>query len=105
MSVVASLKYMHEFLIVSNDQISACKLFWCSDVSRLKMNHLSRVDVEHMAIDWLTGNFYFVDRVNDRIFVCSEQGDACVTIIDLDIQNPKGLALDPIMGYDHEDRH
>ncbi len=63
------------------------------------MNGFFHVDVEHLAIDWLTGNFYFVDRVNDRIFVCSEQGDACVTIIDLDIQNPKGLALDPIMGY------
>ncbi len=63
------------------------------------MNGFFYVDVEHMAIDWLTGNFYFVDRVNDRIFVCSEQGDACVTIIELDIQNPKYLALDPIMGY------
>ena len=52
-----------------------------------------------MAIDWLTGNFYFVDRVSDRIFVCNELGDSCVTIIDLDIQNPKGVALDPMMGY------
>jgi len=65
------------------------------------MHFFYHLDVEHMAIDWLTGNFYFIDRVNDRIFVCSEQGDSCVTIIDLDIQNPKGLALDPIMGYDH----
>uniref|UniRef100_A0A8C1SK69 Low density lipoprotein receptor-related protein 1Ba n=1 Tax=Cyprinus carpio TaxID=7962 RepID=A0A8C1SK69_CYPCA len=79
---------------------------WCARMSKLKgfsEKHQIRIgqnlqNVEHMAIDWLTGNFYFVDRVNDRIFVCSEQGDACVTIIDLDIQNPKGLALDPIMG-------
>lgn len=56
------------------------------------------LDVEQMAIDWLTGNFYFVDRVNDRIFVCSRDGETCVTIIDLDLQNPKGIALDPMMG-------
>ncbi|XP_021325253.1 low-density lipoprotein receptor-related protein 1B isoform X1 [Danio rerio] len=79
---------------------------WCARMTKLKgfsEKHQIRIgqnlqNVEHMAIDWLTGNFYFVDRVNDRIFVCSEQGDTCVTIIDLDIQNPKGLALDPIMG-------
>nr|XP_055074200.1 low-density lipoprotein receptor-related protein 1B-like isoform X3 [Misgurnus anguillicaudatus] len=79
---------------------------WCARVSKLKgfsEKHQIRIgqnlqNVENMAVDWLTGNFYFVDRVNDRIFVCNEQGDACVTIIDLDIQNPKGLALDPIMG-------
>ncbi|XP_016148446.1 low-density lipoprotein receptor-related protein 1B [Sinocyclocheilus grahami] len=79
---------------------------WCARITKLKGFSEKRQirigqnlqNVEHMAIDWLTGNFYFVDRVNDRIFVCSEQGDACATIIDLDIQNPKGLALDPIMG-------
>ncbi|XP_064182725.1 low-density lipoprotein receptor-related protein 1B-like isoform X2 [Anguilla rostrata] len=55
-------------------------------------------NVEQMTIDWLTGNFYFVDRVNDRIFVCSRDGETCVTIIDLDLQNPKGIAVDPMMG-------
>lgn len=51
-----------------------------------------------MAIDWLTGNFYFVDRVSDRIFACGEKADVCVTIIELDIHNPRGIALDPITG-------
>lgn len=55
-------------------------------------------DAEHMAIDWLTGNFYFLDRVNDKIFVCDQSGNTCVTIIQLDLQNPKGIALDPLMG-------
>ncbi|KAJ4933189.1 hypothetical protein JOQ06_030024, partial [Pogonophryne albipinna] len=54
--------------------------------------------VEHMAIDWLTGNFYFVDTTNDKIFVCNQGGDTCVTIIQLDLLNPKGIALDPLMG-------
>uniref|UniRef100_A0AAR2L6Z9 EGF-like domain-containing protein n=1 Tax=Pygocentrus nattereri TaxID=42514 RepID=A0AAR2L6Z9_PYGNA len=55
-------------------------------------------NVEQMAIDWLTGNFYFADRVSARIFVCSRNGDTCVTIIDLDLSNPKGIAVDPLMG-------
>ncbi|XP_047198611.1 low-density lipoprotein receptor-related protein 1B-like [Hippoglossus stenolepis] len=55
-------------------------------------------NVEQMAIDWLTGNFYFVDRANDKIFVCDRGGDTCVTILQLDLLNPKGIALDPLMG-------
>ncbi|XP_058248902.1 low-density lipoprotein receptor-related protein 1B isoform X4 [Hemibagrus wyckioides] len=54
--------------------------------------------VEQMVIDWLTGNFYFVDRLNGRIFVCSWNGETCVTIIELDLLNPKGIAVDPLMG-------
>uniref|UniRef100_A0A3Q1GGV9 EGF-like domain-containing protein n=1 Tax=Acanthochromis polyacanthus TaxID=80966 RepID=A0A3Q1GGV9_9TELE len=54
--------------------------------------------VEQMAIDWLTGNVYFVDRVTDKIFVCNHGGDTCVTILQLDLTNPKGIALDPLMG-------
>lgn len=55
-------------------------------------------DVEQMAIDWLTGNFYFVDDVDDRIFVCDKDGQLCVTLLDLELYNPKGIALDPTMG-------
>nr|XP_043876657.1 low-density lipoprotein receptor-related protein 1-like [Solea senegalensis] len=54
--------------------------------------------VEQMAIDWLTGNFYFVDDVDDRIFVCDKDGQTCVTLLDLELYNPKGIALDPTMG-------
>lgn len=52
-----------------------------------------------MAIDWLTGNFYFVDDVDDRIFVCSKDGLTCVILLDLELYNPKGIALDPAMGW------
>lgn len=57
-----------------------------------------RPDVEQMAIDWLTGNFYFVDDVDDRIFVCDKDGQTCVTLLDQELYNPKGIALDPTMG-------
>uniref|UniRef100_H3BGS9 Prolow-density lipoprotein receptor-related protein 1 n=1 Tax=Latimeria chalumnae TaxID=7897 RepID=H3BGS9_LATCH len=59
---------------------------------------LSLHHVEQMAIDWLTGNFYFVDDVDDRIFVCNKDGDTCVTLLDSELYNPKGIALDPAMG-------
>uniref|UniRef100_A0A3B3RZD4 LDL receptor related protein 1 n=1 Tax=Paramormyrops kingsleyae TaxID=1676925 RepID=A0A3B3RZD4_9TELE len=59
---------------------------------------LSLHHVEQMAIDWLTGNFYFVDDVDDRIFVCDKDGATCVTLLDLELYNPKGIALDPTMG-------
>ncbi|KAG9353472.1 hypothetical protein JZ751_018071 [Albula glossodonta] len=59
---------------------------------------LPNADVEQMAIDWLTGNFYFVDDVDDRIFVCDKNGVTCVTLLDQELYNPKGIALDPTMG-------
>uniref|UniRef100_A0A8C2ERD6 Low density lipoprotein receptor-related protein 1Aa n=1 Tax=Cyprinus carpio TaxID=7962 RepID=A0A8C2ERD6_CYPCA len=59
---------------------------------------LSLHHVEQMAIDWLTGNFYFVDDVDDRIFVCDKDGTTCVTLLDQELYNPKGIALDPAMG-------
>ncbi|XP_026096551.1 low-density lipoprotein receptor-related protein 1 isoform X3 [Carassius auratus] len=59
---------------------------------------LSLHHVEQMAIDWLTGNFYFVDDVDDRIFVCDKDGATCVTLLDQELFNPKGIALDPTMG-------
>lgn len=55
-------------------------------------------DVEQMAIDWLTKNFYFVDDVDDRVFVCNKDGQTCVTLLDQELYNPKGIALDPTMG-------
>ncbi|XP_072818168.1 low-density lipoprotein receptor-related protein 1B-like [Vicugna pacos] len=55
-------------------------------------------NVQQMAIDWLTRNLYFVDHVSDRIFVCNYNGSICVTLIDLELQNPKAIAVDPIAG-------
>ncbi|KAM3845339.1 prolow-density lipoprotein receptor-related protein 1 [Vipera latastei] len=65
---------------------------WTINIS-LNLHH-----VEQMAIDWLTGNFYFVDDIDDRIFVCNKSGVTCVTLLDLELYNPKGIALDPTMG-------
>uniref|UniRef100_A0A8C2AJW7 Low density lipoprotein receptor-related protein 1Bb n=1 Tax=Cyprinus carpio TaxID=7962 RepID=A0A8C2AJW7_CYPCA len=55
-------------------------------------------NVDQLAFDWLTGNFYFVDQASNRILVCNQYGDTCVTVIDLDLLNPKAITLDPLMG-------
>lgn len=71
----------------------------------ISLHSLFFTDVEQMAIDWLTGNFYFVDDVDDRIFVCDKDGTTCVTLLDQELYNPKGIALDPTMGYEHCQAH
>ncbi|KAL6038895.1 hypothetical protein STEG23_007723, partial [Scotinomys teguina] len=55
-------------------------------------------DVEQMAIDWLTRNLYFVDHISDRIFVCNYNASVCVTLVELELHNPKAIAADPIAG-------
>lgn len=64
----------------------------------LLVSPLNSSDVAQMAIDWLTKNFYFVDDVDDRVFVCNQNGQTCVTLLDQELYNPKGIALDPAMG-------
>ncbi|CAH2305432.1 low-density lipo receptor-related 1B [Pelobates cultripes] len=78
----------------------------CSKITKLwtftdeRIMHLSQYlhNVQQMAVDWLTGNFYFVDHGNDRIFTCNKNGTVCVTLVDLDLHNPKAIAVDPIAG-------
>ncbi|KAM3855508.1 LOW QUALITY PROTEIN: low-density lipoprotein receptor-related protein 1B [Vipera latastei] len=55
-------------------------------------------NIQHMAVDWLTGNFYFVDHTIHTIFVCNFNGTVCVTLIDLDLHNPMAVAVDPSVG-------
>lgn len=52
-----------------------------------------------MAIDWLTGNFYFVDDIDlQDLCLQLKRGHVCVTLLDLELYNLKGIALDPAMG-------
>ncbi|XP_062904698.1 low-density lipoprotein receptor-related protein 1-like isoform X1 [Mobula hypostoma] len=55
-------------------------------------------NIEQMSLDWLTGNYYFTDDVSDRISVCNQNGVTCITLLDLELHSPKGIALDPAMG-------
>lgn len=71
---------------------------FCCVIAHLLTSLFASADVENMAIDWLTGNMYFVDRAADKIFACDQRGETCVTIVQLDLQNPKGVAVDPLLG-------
>uniref|UniRef100_A0A803SM43 LDL receptor related protein 1B n=1 Tax=Anolis carolinensis TaxID=28377 RepID=A0A803SM43_ANOCA len=55
-------------------------------------------NIQQMAVDWFTGNFYFLDRTSNTIFVCNYNGTVCVILIDLDLHNPMGIAVDPTLG-------
>lgn len=72
--------------------------FFLKVLFSLLVSPLNSSDVAQMAIDWLTKNFYFVDDVDDRVFVCNKNGQTCVTLLDQELYNPKGIALDPAMG-------
>jgi len=58
-------------------------------------------DVEHFCVDFITGNFYFVDNKDEKIFVCNITGGMiCITILEEDADaNLQGLAVDPLSGY------
>ncbi|MBN3319690.1 LRP1B protein, partial [Atractosteus spatula] len=83
-----------------NSQLRCAKMTKLKGISEEQVIRMGQnlQNVEQMAIDWLSGNLYFVDRISDRIFVCTQNEDTCVTVVDLDLHNPKGIALDPLMG-------
>ena len=49
-----------------------------------------------MVYDWLSENWYFTDDKHERIFVCRSDGQACVTIVYVDLKPPHSIALDPM---------
>nr|XP_033800021.1 low-density lipoprotein receptor-related protein 1B [Geotrypetes seraphini] len=68
-----------------------------TDVWEIKVTQYLH-NVQQMAIDWITGNFYFVDHISDRIFACNMNGTVCITLVYLDLHNPRAIAVDPIQG-------
>ncbi|KAK6630731.1 hypothetical protein RUM44_002900 [Polyplax serrata] len=53
----------------------------------------------HLALDWMTGNWYFLDDSREMIFLCNSTLRSCTIICDNDLGKPKGIALDPTKGY------
>ncbi|KAH3749995.1 hypothetical protein DPMN_184511 [Dreissena polymorpha] len=57
-----------------------------------------------MAIDWITGNFYFLDLTLRRIAVCNRGGNLCAEILsekkanNVTLVGPRSLALSPVDG-------
>ncbi|KAJ2938967.1 hypothetical protein O0L34_g17783 [Tuta absoluta] len=55
--------------------------------------------VTHLAIDWISLNWYLVDEVRESIYVCEHSLQSCRLLIDSKIDKAYGFALDPTQGY------
>ena len=51
-----------------------------------------------LAVDWVAKNLYLVDSIAKRIFVCKQDGSYLSSLIIKDLENPRGIALDPRVG-------
>ncbi|XP_029850375.2 prolow-density lipoprotein receptor-related protein 1 [Ixodes scapularis] len=58
----------------------------------------SLATVNQMALDWVSGNWYFLDDVRETIFLCNASLSVCITVIDVGLSKPRGIALDPYKG-------
>lgn len=61
--------------------------------------------VTHIALDWISGNWYFLDDSRELIFVCNSNMKHCVIVIDVSLSKPRGITLDPTKGYDISQEH
>ena len=62
------------------------------------MSLLNVSAVVQLALDWLSGNWYFIDEEHEQIFVCSVDGNTCITLIHTQLEAPKALVLDSNRG-------
>ena len=51
--------------------------------------------VEGLAFDWITGNLYWVDSRLSVIEVANKNASSRITLINSDVDQLRGLALDP----------
>ena len=56
------------------------------------------VSVRNMALDWITGNVYYTDDVMGHIGVCSPTTQLCAVIADEGVNQPEGIAVNPVNG-------
>ncbi|KAK3853890.1 hypothetical protein Pcinc_039590 [Petrolisthes cinctipes] len=84
---------------------SSWSVFQCASADNLTaswvmpqpfQNGLSHVN--DLARDWVTGNWYVLDR-REVIFLCNSTMQVCITLIDVMVNEPRGIALDPSAGY------
>ncbi|KAK7069706.1 Low-density lipoprotein receptor-related protein 1B, partial [Halocaridina rubra] len=61
-------------------------------------NQHGLIHVHDIARDWVTGNWYILDR-REMIFMCNATMKVCITLMDVVLNEPRGIALDPGSGY------
>lgn len=52
----------------------------------------------HVALDWISGNWYYVDDDRDMIYTCTSTMKYCDILIDVNLNTPRSIALDPTKG-------
>ena len=72
-----------------------------------ELDMFSLDSVNQMALDWASGNWYFLDDSREMILLCSlrnkTNGDKkvkflCKTVVSVHVSKPRGIALDPNSG-------
>nr|XP_022909737.1 low-density lipoprotein receptor-related protein 1 isoform X1 [Onthophagus taurus] len=55
--------------------------------------------IQQIALDWLTGNWYFLDDEKEIILLCNNTLRWCKTVIDVNLDKGRALALNPMIGF------
>ncbi|UYV74241.1 LRP1B, partial [Cordylochernes scorpioides] len=73
--------------------------------SSVEMEDSYAVDFNHrnssacwIALDWISGNWYFLDDTQEIIYLCNQTLEVCLVIVDVALSKPRGIALDPVAG-------
>ena len=57
------------------------------------------VELQALAVDWMTGNIYMVFRFHRRIYTCAHETTSCVELLGNQVsEDVTGLALHPTRG-------
>lgn len=68
--------------------------------SFLLMTFVVMLAVSQVALDWISGNWYFLDDNKELIFLCNSTLTICTAVVEVNLNKPRALALDPPNGYD-----
>ena len=58
----------------------------------------SPIAVSQIALDWSSGNWYFLDDSKELIFLCNSTLTICTTVVEVNLNKPRAMALDPLQG-------
>lgn len=55
--------------------------------------------IQQIALDWVTGNWYFLDDTRELIIICNNLLNKCNILIETNLKKPRAFVLDPTRGY------
>ncbi|XP_050540895.1 low-density lipoprotein receptor-related protein 1 [Daktulosphaira vitifoliae] len=94
-----SICFIHQYnktiAKLSCAKITNISEFW--DLPSPNIYHL--LATTHVALDWVSGNWYYVDDDRDMIYMCTSTMQYCNILININLNRPRSIALDPTKGY------